>query len=100
MDTDHTDKDWAGTPVDDHPLNPVPAEDVSSDEVPVKEELKSNVFAEVGTKSLEDVAKEVLAGDWGIGIKRRQALSEAGYAPNEVQDEIIKVVNAGFSRED
>lgn len=45
------------------------------------------------TKSLTDVAREVLAGKWGTGQERRIALADAGYDPNAVKDEISRVVN-------
>jgi len=45
------------------------------------------------TKSLTDVAREVLAGKWGLGIERRRALAAAGYDPNNIKEEIIRVAN-------
>jgi len=44
-------------------------------------------------KSLTEVAREVLAGQWGIGSERRRALAAAGFDPNAVKDEIVRVAN-------
>jgi CW_7 repeat len=76
-------------PVTDEETSPASQEDVEAD-VP-----KNNLFEKSGAKSIEDVAREVLAGEWGLGVKRRQALSAAGYDPNEVQAAIVTIVNAG-----
>jgi type VI protein secretion system component VasK len=42
---------------------------------------------------LEDVAKEALDGKWGLGQDRRRRLSDAGYDPNEVQAEVVRLMN-------
>jgi hypothetical protein len=52
-----------------------------------------NVFEE--TKSVAEVAKEVLAGDWGEGQNRRNALVAAGFDPNQVRQEAIRILNQG-----
>lgn len=36
-------------------------------------------------KSIDEIAKEVIAGKWGNGVTRRQALRAAGYNPSIVQ---------------
>lgn len=36
-------------------------------------------------KSAEEVAKEVLSGDWGNGAERKKRLEAAGYNYGEVQ---------------
>jgi hypothetical protein len=41
-----------------------------------------------GSKSLADIAKEVIHGDWGNGPQRSQRLADAGYSPTEVQNEV------------
>jgi hypothetical protein len=46
-----------------------------------------------GSKDLTTVAKEVLAGDWGLGQEQRVALANAGYDPNEVKAETVRVLN-------
>lgn len=42
-----------------------------------------------GTKSVEEIAKEVIAGKWGNGADRMKALTDAGYN----YDEVRKAVN-------
>lgn len=44
-------------------------------------------------KSVHHVAKQVLAGEWGRGQERRVALANAGYDPNEVQQEVVRLLN-------
>ena len=39
-------------------------------------------------KSIDDVAKEVIAGKWGSGAARKSALSAAGYDPAAVQSRV------------
>lgn len=43
-------------------------------------------------KSVNDVAKEVLAGHWGRGHKRNERLSAAGYDPAGVDKEIEDIL--------
>ncbi|WP_394913315.1 glucosaminidase domain-containing protein [uncultured Robinsoniella sp.] len=45
------------------------------------------------TKSVEDVAREVLAGKWGNGDARKNALSAAGYDYNAVQAKVNQLCN-------
>lgn len=47
------------------------------------------------TKSVEDVAKEVLAGKWGNGDARKNALSAAGYDYNAVQAKVNQLCTEG-----
>lgn len=47
--------------------------------------------------SLEEVAKQVLNGEWGSGVERRRALAEAGYDPNEVAEAVIEVLNPRYT---
>lgn len=47
------------------------------------------------TKSVEDVAREVLAGKWGNGDARKSALSAAGYDYNAVQAKVNQLCNGG-----
>ena len=44
------------------------------------------------TKSVEDVAREVIAGKWGVNPERRQRLTEAGYNATEVQAMVNKLL--------
>ena len=48
------------------------------------------------TKSVDDLAKEVINGLWGNGATRKQKLTEAGYNYNEIQakvNELLKPAN-------
>lgn len=45
------------------------------------------------TKSVEDVAKEVIAGKWGNGDARKNALSAAGYDYSAVQAKVNQLCN-------
>ena len=44
-------------------------------------------------KSVETVAREVIAGTWGSGVARKNALEAAGYNYNEVQAMVNKILN-------
>lgn len=46
-------------------------------------------------KSIEEVAKEVINGDWGNGEDRKQRLEAAGYNYSEVQDKVNEILNIG-----
>lgn len=48
-----------------------------------------------GGKSLDDVAREVLAGKWGNGQDRLNALSGAGYDANAVQSRVNQMLGGG-----
>lgn len=37
-------------------------------------------------KTLQDVAREVIRGEWGDGAARKEALEKAGYNYKDVQD--------------
>lgn len=43
-------------------------------------------------KSVEEIAKEVIAGKWGIGTARKTALEKAGYDYNAVQAIVNKIL--------
>lgn len=43
-------------------------------------------------KSIEEIAKDVLAGKWGTGVDRIKNLEEAGYNYNEVQGEVNRML--------
>ena len=47
--------------------------------------------------SIEQIAKEVIAGKWGNGDDRKKKLEAAGYNYNEVQTEVNKQLNASSS---
>ena len=39
-------------------------------------------------KSIEEIAKEVIAGKWGVGLERKEKLTNAGYDYTEVQNKV------------
>ena len=45
-----------------------------------------------GKKSLEEVAREIIAGKWGNNPERKDKLIKAGYAPAEVQAVVNKLL--------
>ena len=44
-------------------------------------------------KSVDEIAKEVIRGDWGNGQERQTALEKAGYNYNEVQSKVNALLN-------
>ena len=49
--------------------------------------------AKVSNKSLETVAREVIAGEWGNGNTRSKNLKAKGYDPVEVQNKVNEILN-------
>ena len=47
-------------------------------------------------KSLDDIAKEVIAGKWGFWPFRSSNLKKAGYDPEAVQDRINELKAEGY----
>ena len=45
-----------------------------------------------GKKSVEDVAREVIMGKWGVNPERKSKLLKAGYNPSEVQAEVNRLL--------
>ena len=43
-------------------------------------------------KSLDVIAKEVISGKWGTGLKRKEALTKAGYDYNAVQKKVNELL--------
>ena len=43
-------------------------------------------------KSIDELAKEVIRGEWGNGRNRREALEKAGYDYNEVQSRVNELM--------
>ena len=43
-------------------------------------------------KALEEIAKEVIHGDWGTGETRKTRLAEAGYDYEAVQKEVNRIL--------
>ena len=50
--------------------------------------------AGVSKKSVDEVAKEVIAGKWGNGDARKEALTKAGYNYSEVQNRVNALVSS------
>lgn len=46
-------------------------------------------------KSIEEIAKEVIAGKWGNGAVRKQRLRAAGYNPSMVQAKVNEMLKKG-----
>lgn len=46
------------------------------------------------TKSIEELANEVIAGKWGNGQERKDKLTTAGYDYNAVQNKVNEILNA------
>ena len=65
------------------------------DEVQAKvNEVLSGVktTAEAAAKTVEDIAKEVIRGDWGNGEERKAALEKAGYKFEEIQAKVNELL--------
>lgn len=50
------------------------------------------VEKKVVTKSVEDIAKEVIAGKWGNGNERKNKLEKAGYNYNKIQEKVDELL--------
>lgn len=53
-----------------------------------------------GKKSVNTIAREILAGKWGNGTNRKNRLAKAGYDYNKVQAAVNKLVKASQMSED
>ena len=53
----------------------------------------SRTVTGTATKSISEIAQEVLAGLWGDGSERKEKLICAGYDYNAVQSEVNKILN-------
>lgn len=51
-----------------------------------------------GGKSLSEVAREVIAGQWGNGDARKNALAAAGYVYKDVQAEVNRILNGSATK--
>ena len=61
--------------------------------LPYIEYLKEETVKPTTTKkSIEEIAKEVLAGKWGNGTTRKQKLEAAGYVYRTVQDAVNRLL--------
>ena len=51
------------------------------------------------SKSIDEIADEVIAGTWGNGEDRKNRLQEAGYNYNEVQNKVNEILGANTPKE-
>jgi murein DD-endopeptidase MepM/ murein hydrolase activator NlpD len=51
------------------------------------------------SKTIEELAKEVIRGDWGNGAKRKKRLTDAGYDYNAVQTKVNEILAGGSKPE-
>lgn len=58
-----------------------------------RDPVDSNPKAEKEEKTLDQVAREVIAGSWGSGEERKKRLVEAGYSYLLVQDRVNVILN-------
>lgn len=63
----------------------------------VNEILNNNVTIEIPTKSIEELAKEVINGQWGNGDARKKALTDAGYDYAKVQAKVNELLGGSSS---
>lgn len=55
----------------------------------------SNVGSEIGAdprKTIDEIAREVIQGKWGVGATRKAKLTKAGYDYQEVQDRVNELM--------
>lgn len=57
-------------------------------------QAKINEKLGVSSKSITDLAKEVIAGKWGVGQSRINALNNAGYDADAVQQKVNELLGA------
>lgn len=50
---------------------------------------------DTSTKSVEEIAREVIAGKWGSGSERKNRLQAAGYAYSAVQAKVNEILGSG-----
>lgn len=79
-------------------INPIAKENeekVSSSKAEIIEKVAEELAPKeepVKLLSLEEIAKEVIAGKWGSGAERKARLTEAGYNYEEVQAQVDKML--------
>ena len=77
----------------DEEVEEVEEEETSEETEEVDDGEDGSEAAQHALASVADVAKEVIAGDWGIGQGRRLALSKAGYNVKDVEAEVSRIAN-------
>ena len=62
--------------------------------------LKELAYGKTSTplKSIEEIAKEVIAGKWGNGDSRKAAIEKAGYNYSEVQKKVNQLVGGSAKK--
>jgi hypothetical protein len=65
----------------------------AEDMVPVLESIPEEPQKAQKSKSVEEVAREVIAGHWGRGNVRKSRLQKAGYDPAEIAAKVTKIFN-------
>ena len=58
----------------------------------VNAKLSGKSTTTTNKKSIDEIAREVINGDWGNGAARKKALEEAGYDYNEVQAKVNEIL--------
>ena len=53
---------------------------------------KSAATSKPALKSINVIAKEVIAGKWGVGAARKASLTKAGYDYNAVQKKVNELL--------
>lgn len=59
------------------------------------ETITTDTSPDTTTKSIEEIAKEVINGEWGNGADRKARLQAAGYAYTAVQDKVNELMGCG-----
>ncbi len=58
-----------------------------------KEAIEEVVEEVKEEKTVEELAKEVIRGDWGNGDERKKRLREAGYDPAVIQAKVNEILH-------
>ena len=59
--------------------------------------VEDGTSASVDKKSIDEIAKEVIRGDWGNGQDRKNRLTAAGYDYSEIQAKVNEILNGSDS---
>ena len=58
----------------------------------IMKRAKLNGYGEVHKKTVDELAREVIAGMWGTGLNRKDRLTKAGYDYKEVQKRVNELI--------
>lgn len=61
------------------------------------ENIATDTTPDPAAKTIEELAREVIAGKWGNGAERKARLQAAGYAYTAVQDKVNEILLGGSS---